>query len=483
MNYRMIKYTLGWLLLFEAGFFILPLLVGIIYGEIESLSFLYSMLAAGGIGALLILKKPKNTNLYSKDGFVLVAYSWIVLSLFGALPFVFSGAIPNFVDALFECASGFTTTGATVLSAEQVDALPNAVKIWRSFTNWIGGMGVLVFIMAFLPLSGAHNMNIMKAESTGPSVSKLVPRVKSTALILYTIYAAFTLLQFVLLIIFGAGVFDAINIAFSTAGTGGFTIRGDSFAGYSPAVQVITTVFMLVFSVNFSCYYLALRGKIRDVFNTELKVFLCIVIAAISVVSIDTFLSLRENFDTFGEALRHSAFTVASMISTTGFATEDFNLWGNLSKTVLVLLMFVGGCAGSTAGGMKVSRIVILSKGMAKEIRMLVHPRRVKKISLDGHEIGHEVVRSVNSYVICYAVLFLISLLFISFEGYDLVTNFTTVAATLNNVGPGLELVGPSANFAFWSWHSKIVLIFNMIAGRLEIFPMMVLFYHRTYRK
>lgn len=484
MNYRMIKYTLGWLLIFEAGFFALPILTGLVFAEWRALlAFVYSSLIASAVGVLFVYKKPKTTKLYSKDGLVIVALSWIVLSIFGSFPFLFSGALNDFFSALFESASGFTTTGSSVFTAEEIDALPKAILIWRSFSNWIGGMGVLVFIMAFLPLGGARNMNIMKAESPGPSVSKLVPRVKTTALILYLIYFSFTLLQFIILVCGKTPFFDAVCISFSTAGTGGFAIRGDSFLSYSPFVQVVTTVFMLIFSINFSSYYLAFRGRFREAFNTEVKVFLCIVIAVVTIITVDTLNSTVEHFTSLGEALRHTSFTVASIISTTGFATVDFNMWPALSKTLIVLIMFVGACAGSTGGGMKVSRIIILAKGMAKEVRMLVHPKRVKKLTLDGHEIEHEVVRSVNAYVVCYIVLFVLSLLAISFEERDLITNFTAITSAINNIGPGLGDVGPAGDFSIWSAPSKLVLTLDMIAGRLEIFPIMVLFYHGTYKK
>lgn len=479
MNYRMIKYTLGWLMLFEAAFFLLPLITGIVFWEKETLSFLYSMLAVGAVGALFVLKKPENTKLYSRDGFMIVALSWIVLSLFGALPFVFSGATENYIDAFFETVSGFTTTGASVIA--DVEALPKCVLIWRSFTNWIGGMGVLVFIMAFLPLSGAHNMNIMRAESPGPSVSKLVPKVKTTALILYLIYFGLTALQFVLLLFGKMNAFDALNAAFSTAGTGGFSVNNDSFVSYSSYVQVVTAIFMLVFSVNFASYYLAFRGKIKESLNTEVRVFLIVVVAAVGIISLDNY--FNGAYQSFGEALKHSLFNTSSIISTTGFASADFNLWPALSKTVLVLIMFIGACAGSTGGGIKISRLVILVKGMAREVRTIIHPRRVRKISIDGKEVDREVVRSVNAYMMCYIIVFVVSLLLISFEERDLVTNFTAVAATINNIGPGLELVGPTGNFAFFSGFSKLVLSFDMLAGRLELFPMLILFYPRTYKK
>lgn len=477
MNYGMIKYSLGWLLLFEAGFFLLPLITGAIYKESAALAFLWSMLIVGAVGALLIFKKPKRTKLYSRDGFVIVALSWIALSLFGTLPFLFSGVTHSFIDALFETVSGFTTTGASIFKT--VEDLPKSILIWRSFSNWIGGMGVLVFIMAFLPLGGAHNINIMKAESPGPSVSKLVPRVKTTALILYLIYCVMTLIQFILLLFGGIGVYDALNIAFSTGGTGGFGAKNDSFASFSSYVQIVTTVFMLLFSINFSSYYLALRGKFKEAFNTEVKVFICLVATIITVITLD----IVNMYGSVGEAIKHSAFNVASIISTTGFSSADFDLWPNLSRTLLVLIMFVGACAGSTGGGIKVSRILILIKGMAKELKSLVHPKQVKKISIDSKEVEGEVVRSVNAYVVCYVAIFLVSALILSFEETDLVTNFTAVTAAINNIGPGLAGVGPMQNFASFSILSKLTLIFDMLAGRLELFPMLILFTPSTWKK
>ena len=477
MNYKMIKFTLGWLLLFEAAFFLLPLATGIVYGENAALAFLWSILISGAVGGLLVIKKPSTTKLYARDGFVIVALSWIFLSLFGALPFMFSGVTKSFVDALFETVSGFTTTGSSIFAT--VEDLPKCILIWRSFTNWIGGMGVLVFIMAFLPLGGAHNMNIMKAESPGPSVSKIVPKVKTTALILYVIYIAMTLFQFVMLLFGGTGVFDAINISFATAGTGGFGIKNDSIASYSSYVQVVVTVFMLLFSLNFGSYFLLLKGKFKDSVNTEMKVFLSIVAIAITVITIDTV----NTFGSVGEALKHSSFTVSSIISTTGFSTADFNLWNNLSKTVIVMLMFIGACAGSTGGGIKVSRITILVKGVGRELKMLAHPKQVKKISVDSRKIDHEVVRSVNAYIVCYFLIFAASVILLSFEETDLVTNFTAVTTAVNNIGPGLAAVGPMSNFGHLSILSKLTLSFDMLAGRLELFPMLLLFSPSTWKK
>jgi len=477
MNFRMIKYILGWMLLFEACFMLLPAVCALIYRETAVIYFLITMAICAVIGGLLLIRKPKNKTLYSRDGIVIVSMSWILLSAFGALPFFISGEIPSFIDALFESASGFTTTGASIVP--NVELLPKSMLLWRSFTHWVGGMGVLVFIMAFLPLSGAHNMHIMKAESPGPSVSKLVPRVRTTAMILYSIYVALTLIQFILLIIAKMSVFDALNTAFATAGTGGFGIRSDSMASYSSAIQIIVTVFMLIFSVNFNSYYLILRGKFKDSFSTEVKCFIGIVVAFIALITLNT-VSMYNNT---GDAIKHSSFTVASIISTTGFGTVDFNLWPSFSKTLLVLLMFLGGCAGSTCGGIKLSRIIILFKTMLRELRRNVHPKKVENISIDSHSVENSIVRSTASYLICFCLIFIISILLISLDGKDLITNFTAVATTLNNVGPGLEAVGPTQNFAHFSDFSKIVFIFDMLAGRLELFPILLLFSPTTWKQ
>ena len=477
MNYRMIRNILGWLLIFESGFMLVPCAAALVYRESEVVYFLLTMLLCGGIGGLLVMKKPQNQTLYAREGFVIVALSWIVLSAFGALPFYVSGSIPHYIDALFETVSGFTTTGASILT--EVETLPKCMLLWRSFTHWVGGMGVLVFIMAFVPLSGGQNMHIMKAESPGPSVSKLVPRVRTTAMILYSIYLIMTLVLFLFLLFGRMSVFEALTTAFGTAGTGGFGVLNDSMASYSTYIQIVVTVFMLLFSVNFSCYYLFLLGRFKDGFNSELRRFICIVGAVILIIT----LNVRGMFATLGEALRHVSFTVASLISTTGFATADFNAWPELSRGLLVVIMFIGACAGSTGGGIKVSRIMILLRGAFNEIGNMAHPRRVKRVTLDGHPVEPEVVRAANVYMVWYVLIFAVSVLLVSFDDYDLVTNFTAVTATFNNIGPGLNLVGPTGNFAFFSLPSKLVLIFDMLAGRLELFPMLVLLAPSTWKK
>lgn len=483
MNYKMIRYTLGIILIFEAVFLLVPLITALCFLPDEWGSF-YAILGTVGIclslGILASVKRPSNTTLYTKDGFVIVALSWIVLSLFGALPFVFSGEIPNYIDALFETVSGFTTTGSSILS--KVSELPKSLLMWRSFTHWVGGMGVLVFIMAILPLGGAQNMHIMRAESPGPEVSKLVPRVKKSAIILYAIYFVMTLIQFVLLLLGDMTPFEAMNTAFATAGTGGFGIRDDSLASFGAYSQIIVTVFMLLFSVNFNSYYLILKLKFKAALNSEVKLFFSIVIVTIAVISVSLVASGQEGADNLPDAIRHSSFTVASLISTTGFATLDFNVWPNIARVLLVMIMFVGACAGSTGGGFKVSRVIILIKGMAREMGNLIHPRRVKKISVDGRPVSHEVVRSVNAYLVIYVAVFAVSFLLLSFDNYTLtvgdrmVTNFTAVVATINNIGPGLDMVGAAGNFAHFNPFSKLVLIFDMLAGRLELLPMLLLF-------
>lgn len=477
MNYRMITYILGWILLFESAFLLVPTLTALAYTEPEALHFLLTIGICLVASALLIAAKPKNKDLRSRDGFVIVSLSWIVLSLFGAIPFMLTGVTTSFVDALFETVSGFTTTGASIFAS--VEDLPRSILMWRSFTHWVGGMGVLVFVMAFLPLSGGRNMHIMKAESPGPSVSKLVPRVRTTALLLYSIYFALTLLQFILLLCGGMSVFDALNTAFATAGTGGFGIKNDSIGGYSPYLQVVITVFMLLFSLNFNSYFLLLKGKLKDAFNTEIRTFLLLVAAAIVAIV----WNVRHLFGTLAEAIRHAAFSVASIISTTGFATVDFDLWPQFSHIILVLLMFIGACAGSTGGGIKLSRVIIFVKAVGREISTSLHPKQTKKVSIDGKPIESDVVRSTVNYLACFVLVFTASWLLISLDNYDFTTSFTAIAATMGNIGPGFSAVGPTCNYAFFSPFSKLVLCFDMLAGRLELFPMLLLFTPATWKK
>ena len=477
MNYRMIKHILGWILIFETLFMSVPFITALIYKEDAIVSFAVTMVICLAAGALCLLGKPQRTALYSRDGFIIVSLSWIILSLFGALPFVISGTIPDYTDALFETVSGFTTTGASILT--EVESLPRSMIMWRSFTHWVGGMGVLVFILAFLPLSGGQNMHIMKAESPGPSVSKLVPRVKTTALILYSIYLVLTLAEFILLLFGGMSIFDALNSAFATAGTGGFGIKIDSIGSYNSFIQIVITIFMILFAINFNSYYLIMKGRLKEAFNVEIRVFLIILFSVSTVIVFNVY----RMFDTVKEAIRHVLFTTSSIMSSTGFSTTDFSQWPELSRTLLVMLMLIGACAGSTGGGIKVSRIIILFKGMAKELQTLVHPKQVKKVTMDFHTVGHDVVRSVNVYMVCYMLIYVFSLILISFDDKDLITNFTAVATTLNNIGPGLDLVGPAGNFSFFSRGSKMVLIFDMLAGRLELYPMLMLLTPASWKK
>ncbi len=490
MNFKMIRYSVGMILLFETAFLLVPLITAVIYGEIGVIfALVATMLLCASIGTLSYLAKPQDMSLYTRDGFVIVALSWISLSVFGTLPFLLSGAIPSFIDALFETVSGFTTTGSSILT--NVEILPKSLLMWRSFTHWIGGMGVLVFVMAILPLGGGQSMHIMRAESPGPEVSKLVPRMTKTARLLYAIYFVMTLIQFLILLP-DMSVFDALNTAFATAGTGGFGLRNDSMASFSPYVQIVCTVFMILFSINFNSYFLMLRLKFKEAFNTEVKVFLLIVFGAIAIITVNllTLPEPIEGAETFADALRHAAFSVASLISTSGFATADFNLWPTLSKTILVLIMFVGACAGSTGGGFKVSRIIILFKGAMREIGSIIHPHRVKKITIDDKPVSSEVTRSVNAYLVIYVLVFALSLLVLTFDPYvpapgmdEMTTNFTAVTAAINNIGPGLDMVGPTGNFAFFSPLSKLVLTFDMLAGRLELLPMLLLFTPSSWKR
>lgn len=478
MNIRIVLYFLGWVLNIEAIFMLLPCAVALVYGENSGFYFLAIGLVCGALGWLCSHKKPANTIFYAREGFVSVAMSWIVLSFFGAMPFYLSREIPLFEDALFEVISGFTTTGASILP--DVEALSKCMLIWRSFTHWIGGMGVLVFILAVLPLAGGYNIHIMRAESPGPSVGKLVPKVKTTAKILYVIYFSMTVVQILLLLFGGMHWFDALAIGFGTAGTGGFGVLNDSLGSYTTYQQAVTTVFMILFGVNFNIYYLFLIRKPKDAFRSEeVRAYLGIILASILLIAWNT----RGLYPGILQALHHGAFQVASIITTTGFSTVDFDLWPSFSKTILVCLMFVGACAGSTGGGIKVSRIAIAVKTVKKELSFLIHPRSVKVLKFEGKTIEHTVLRSINTYLIAYLLIFVGSVVLLSLDGFDLTTNFTAVAATLNNIGPGLNEVGPTCNFGIFGAWTKFILMFDMLAGRLELFPMLLLFSPRTWMK
>lgn len=478
MNSSMIRYLLGSVLKIEGALLFLPCLVSLCYQE--KVGFFYVSVAVFCLllGFVMTLKKPEDTVFYLKEGCVTTALSWIFMSFFGALPFWLSGEIPSLTDALFETVSGFTTTGASILT--DVEALSYTALFWRSFTHWIGGMGVLVFLLAIISLSGGSHINLLRAESPGPSVGKLVPKMKHTARILYLIYLGMTLIEIVLLLVGKMSLFDALTTSFGTAGTGGFGIKADSMGGYSPYIQWVVTIFMIAFGVNFNAYYFILFHNAKKAFRMEeVRYYLGIIVAAIGILLVDTV----KIYGSFSVALRHSAFQVGSIITTTGFSTVDFDLWSQTSKTVLVLLMFIGACAGSTGGGIKVSRFIILIKTILKELNSYIHPRSIKKITYDDRPIEHEVMRSTNVYFMTFVVLFTASVLIISLEDWDLTTNFTAVAATINNIGPGLELVGPSRNFSFFSPLSKYVLIFDMLAGRLELFPLLILFHPAIWKE
>ncbi len=478
MNYSIIRYILARVLEFAGLFMMLPFLVGIIFGERQCWAYLFVAsvsLLAGFLGKQF---KPKSKVFFAKEGFVTVSLSWLVLSLVGAVPFVLTGEIPSYVDAVFETVSGLTTTGGTILG--DVEHLARCTQFWRLFTHWIGGMGVLVLILAILPLSGSYNMHLMRAESPGPSVGKLVPKVKNTARILYQIYIAITLLEIVALLIAGLPLYDAATMTFSTVGTGGFGLLNSSAAEYSVAVQAIFMVFMLLCGVSFNIYYLFLIKKPREVLQSEeLRAYLGIIAVSALMVAFN----IREGFASFGEALFHGAFQVVSIITTTGFSTCDFNLWPAFSKMVLFLLMIVGACAGSTGGGLKVSRLVVLAKSVKNEISAVIHPRSIKKMHLDGRVLSEKVIHSIRVYFAIYMGIYLISVLLISLDNFSFETNASAVMAMFNNIGPGFDMVGPMGNFAAFSDFSKCVLMFDMLAGRLELLPLLVVFSIKTWKK
>ena len=478
MNIRIISYIIGWVLNCEAACLLLPLVCAFIYDEPCAMVFAMCIALCLLAGVALTFKPPVKRSMYSREGFITVALSWIVISLFGALPFYFSGYIKNFIDAVFETVSGFTTTGASILT--DVEVLPKSLLFWRSFTHWIGGMGVLVFLVAILPLSGGDNFHLIRAESPGPSVSKLVPKVRASAKILYGIYILLTVIQTVLMLLGGLSLFEALTLTFGTAGTGGFAILNSGLATYSPYIQNVVTVFMIMFGIDFTVYYLILIGKLRlSTLSDEVKAYLGIIFTAIVIISINC----RSLFSGVSELVRHVAFQAGSIITTTGYSTTDFDKWPELSKTILVLLMFTGACAGSTGGGIKVSRIMILIKSIAKEIKIAAHPKSTHKITMNKRPVEHETVRAVNVFIASYLLIFVASVLIISIDNNDFTTNFTAVAATINNIGPGLAKVGPTANFSLYSPLSTVVLTFDMLVGRLEIFPMLMLFSPYTWRK
>lgn len=459
---------------------LLPAAVSLIYLEYNCLwGFLISAALAFVIGSILALVcRPKNQVIYAKEGLAIVAIVWLCMSAIGALPFVISGEIPHFADAFFETVSGFTTTGASILT--DVESMSHGLLFWRSFTHWVGGMGVLVFVMALIPNLSDRSIHIMRAEMPGPIVGKLVPKVKDTAKILYLIYIVMTAVEVVFLLAGGMPLFDSLLHAFGTAGTGGFGIKADSIASYSPYLQWVIAIFMLIFGINFNLFYLALIRRFRSVFrSTELWAYLGIVAVSIAVITANI-LSL---FSSFSEALRLSAFQVSSIITTTGYATTNFDLWPGLSKTVLFILMFIGGCAGSTAGGIKVSRIVMMVKLVFNELRFMVRPRSVNTVHFEGKTVDEQTQRSVANYFLIYILCYFAIFILICFEPFGFESNFTAVAACFNNVGPGFGVVGPAGSFADYSAFSKVVLSFAMLLGRLEIFPLIIALTPRTWMR
>ena len=477
MNYGMIRFVLSWILRVEGMLMLLPCLIALVFREQQGWVYLILAVVAVAVG-MLISKRPLHMEIYPKEGFVAVGLSWILLSCYGAVPFVITKEIPGFLNALFEIVSGFTTTWASILA--DVEALSHTSLFWRSFSHWVGGMGVLVFILMLLPMknSGSH-MNLMRAESPGPEVTKFVPRVRSTARILYKIYLGLTVLMMLLLLLSRMNWFDAVCISFGTAGTGGFGVLNSSCAAYTPVQQWIITAFMIAFGVNFSFYYLMICRKPGEAVKMqEVRAYFLIILAAVCVIA----WNVHSSYEGVGHTVRDAAFQVASIMTTTGFSTTDFDLWPSLSKTILLTLMMVGACAGSTGGGVKVSRVLVMAKAIKEEIRLLLHPRSIRRVRLDGHIIQEGTMHSIMAYLVAYFLLFWLSFLIISIDGFSVETNFSAVAATLNNIGPGLDQIGPTQNYLAYGVVSKIVLIIDMLAGRLELLPIFVLMYPGSWK-
>ena len=479
MNFKMISYILGFVLKIEAGLMALSLMVALIYGEQSALAIGITMAITFVVGLALGWRKPHTKSIRVKEGLITVALSWIVMSLLGTLPFYISGAIPSYLDGFFEVVSGFTTTGASILT--NIESLPKGILFWRSFTHWLGGMGILVFVLALLPMSTGHFLHIMRAESPGPETSKLVPNMAKTAKILYAIYIGITVIEIVALMIAGMSLYDASVHAFGTAGTGGFSVRNASIGAYdSVAVDVIITVFMIMFGVNFSLYYLLLAKKFKEILKSEeLRIYIVVIIACIAVVTIN----ILPLFGSVGESLRYSSFQVGSIITTTGFATTDTNIWPQLSKTILILLMFFGASAGSTGGGLKAVRVLLLFKTVKRGFVRLVNPNTVKIVRLDGKRVAEDTISGVKTFFLIYMIITAVSVLLVSIDGYDLETSSTAVFACINNIGPGFGMVGATGNYAHFSAFSKIVLSIDMLIGRLEIYPMLILFIPSLWKK
>lgn len=479
MNRRMVLYVVGTVIKIEASLMLLPLITSLIYKESCAMDFLVSIGIALVAGfALTLIFKPGSKVIYAKEGFVIVSLAWVALSAIGALPFYISGEIPSYIDAFFETVSGFTTTGASILT--DVESMSRGMLFWRSFTHWVGGMGVLVFVMAIIPTVSDRSIHLLRAEAPGPVVGKIVPKMKQTARILYIIYIALTFAEMILLFVGGMPLYDSIVHAVGTAGTGGFGIKADSLASYSPYIQWVITAFMLVFGVNFNLYYLVLIRKFKSaVKNEELLTYVVIVTLSIAAIAFN----IRPLYEGVAESIRHSAFQVAAVISTTGFATADFNQWPGMSKTILLLLMFIGGCAGSTAGGFKISRIVMLFKTIKRELQKLLHPRAIATIRLDGKRVDEKTISSLGSYLAIYILFFCVVVFLLGFDGFDLETNISVAASCVNNIGPGFGSAGPMDGYAMFSPFSKVMLSLTMLLGRLEIFPLILTFSPSTWVK
>ncbi len=481
MNYRMMGKFISRILVVEVVFMLPALLISIYHQEEKTIfGFLTGMVITLATALLLfLLCRKARKGFYAREGLVCVGASWIVMSLLGCLPFYFSGEIPHFVDALFETVSGFTTTGASILP--EVETLSMGNLYWRSFTHWLGGMGVLVFVLAIgrgREKSDGYTMHLLRAESPGPKVEKLVPKMKDTAKILYFIYVFLTIINVVFLLLGKMPLFDAVCTAFGTAGTGGFGIRNDSIAGYSPYLQNVCTVFMMLFGVNFNCYYLLAIRQVKSVFkDEELRFYLGTALASILLIT----WNVRGFYTTVEEAFRHAAFQVASIMTTTGFATTDFDLWPSFSKAILLGLMIVGACAGSTGGGFKCGRTLLLIKSLRRNVRQILHPRKVQVVRVNGQMVTEKVLDNTNAYLAAYAFIIVFSFIVISIDGFSPMTNFSAVMACFNNIGPGLESVGPTCNFGDYGLLSKSLLIVDMLAGRLEIFPILILFSRSTW--
>lgn len=479
MNLKMTRYMLGKMLGVEALVLLIPALVSLIYGEDGWKYFGITSVILLVIYLLFGFKKPKNTQIYGKDGFVIIACLWILWSIFGALPFWLSGEIPSYVDAFFETVSGFTTTGSTILT--NIAGMSYGMNFWRCFTHWIGGMGVLVFIMVIVSLEDKNSMHLMRAEVPGPETDKLVPKARQTARILYGMYFALTIIQIVFLMFGGMNLYDSILHAFSTAGTGGFNNRNNSVAYYDSAyIEGVITVFMILFGINFNMYYFLLLKKAKAVFNNEeVRAYLGIILGATALITINI-LSMYGNVF---KAFRYAVFQVASVITTTGFMSADYNLWPEFSKCILLLVMVVGACAGSTGGGMKVSRVLIMIKSIGRELKRLLHPKSVNIVKVNGKKVSAETLQGVYMYFAAYVFIFIISVLLISLNNFDFATTFSGVLTTINNVGPGISALGPTENFSAFSDFSKIVFSLDMLIGRLEIFPFLVLFHPDLWRR